>query len=72
MSEIQALTVRTQELSNAVDFWNAVMLGGLAIAALAALWIGISTRLVVVRSGQLTDAQNLLTAAKDRQLRSDL
>jgi hypothetical protein len=48
------------------------MLSGLALAAVAAVVIGISTRLVVVRPGQQSKAQELLSAAKDRQLQSDL
>ncbi len=72
MSEIQSLTLRVRDLSQAVDFWNVVMLWGLAIAALAAIIIGISTRLVVVRTGQLGDAQDQLISAKDRQLQADL
>jgi hypothetical protein len=70
--EIEALTSRVNELGSAVDFWNAVMIWGLALAALAALLIGYSTRLVVVRSSALGQAQGELMAAKDRQLQADL
>jgi hypothetical protein len=72
VSEIQSLTLRVRELSEAVDFWNVVLLWGLAIAALAAVVIGISTRLVFVRAGQQSAMQQLLDSAKDRQLKSDL
>jgi hypothetical protein len=72
VSEIQALTNRVQELSDSVDFWNLVMLWGLFFGALAAAWIGISTRLVVVRAKQQTIAQGLLDNAKDRQLQIEL
>ncbi|QNI33648.1 hypothetical protein H7849_06880 [Alloacidobacterium dinghuense] len=72
MSEIQTLTERIRELSGAVDFWNVVMLWGLGIAAFAAVLIVISTRLIVVRTGQQSSAQGLLDAAKDRQLEADL
>ena len=72
MSEIQTLTLRTQSLSQAVDFWNLLMLWGLALAFLAAGFIAISTRNIVTRSGQLTEAQNLLNEAKERQLKIDL
>jgi hypothetical protein len=71
VSEIQALTLRTQSLSHAVDFWNLLMLWGLALAALAAVFVVIATRIVVTRTGQLTDAQDLLSDAKDRQNTAD-
>jgi hypothetical protein len=72
MNEVESLAVRVRDLSQSVDFWNVVMLWGLALAALAAVVIGVSTRLVVVRSGQQSEAQELLSAAKDRQLAGDL
>jgi outer membrane murein-binding lipoprotein Lpp len=72
MSEIEALTLRAQVLSQSVDFWNLLMLWGLALAAVAAVFVVVATRVVVTRTGQLTDVQNLLSAAKDRQLKVDL
>jgi hypothetical protein len=71
VSDIQALTLRTQSLSHAVDFWNLLMIWGLGLAALAAVFVVIATRIVVTRTGQLTDAQNLLSDAKDRQAAAD-
>lgn len=49
-----------------------MMLWGLGIAALAAILVGISTRIVVVRTSQLAAVQDLLSAAKNRQLQADL
>ena len=72
MSEIQALTLKVRELSENVDLWNVLMLWGLGVAAAAAVFIVISTRIIVTRSGQLSEAQSSLTAAKDRQLQVDL
>jgi hypothetical protein len=72
VSEIQALADRVRDLSQSVDRWNIVMLWGLALAAVAAVVIGISTRLVVVRTGQQSGAQEMLNSAKDRQLALDL
>jgi hypothetical protein len=72
MSEIQALTLKIRELSENVDLWNVLMLWGLGVAAAAAVFIVISTRIIVTRSGQLSEAQSSLTAAKDRQLQVDL
>jgi len=72
VAEIESLTRSVRDLAQNVDFWNIVMLWGLAVAALAAVVVGISTRLVVVRTGQLAEAQELLSSAKDRQLKDDL
>ena len=72
MSEIQALTLRVKELSDSVDFWNWLMLWGLGLAALAAVFVVIATRVVVTRTGQLAVSTSLLSEAKDRQLATDL
>lgn len=72
MSEIQSLALRAQELSQSVDRWNTAMILGLALAAIAAVFVVVATRIVVTRAGQLTAAQELLGLAKDRQLQSDL
>ena len=72
MLELQALTNNVQELRESVDFWNTAMLWGLLFAALAAAWIGISTRLIVVRTDEQAKAEALLNAAKERQLQTDL
>ena len=72
MPEIQSLTLRVRELSQSVDFWNLVMLWALGLAALAAVAVGITTRIVITHSGQLSKAQELLSEAKDRQLQGDL
>jgi hypothetical protein len=72
VSEIQNLIARVKDLSDSVDFWNLLMLWGLGLAAVAAVFVGIATRIVITRSGQLSIAQGLLSDAKDRQLQSDL
>ena len=41
-SEIDSLTRRINDLTEAVDFWNRWMLWGLVIAAGAAIWIVVS------------------------------
>ena len=71
-SEIDSLTQRVVLLTNAFDFWKRWMLLGLGFAALAAIWIGVTTRLTIVRSKQLTVAQGDLDAAKEGQLNLDL
>jgi hypothetical protein len=48
------------------------MIWGLALAAIAAVFVFIATRVVVSRTGQLTTTQDLLSKAKDRQLQLDL
>ena len=70
VSEIQSLAIR--DLSQSVDLWNQLMLWGLALAAITAIFVVLATRIVVNRTGQLSETQELLSAAKDRQLQSDL
>ena len=72
MTEIQSLTSQVQQLGDAVDFWNRWMLWGLVFAAMAAIWIGLTTRLTIVRSKQLTVAQGNLDMAKEGQLTLEL
>jgi hypothetical protein len=72
VSEIQALTARVNVLSQSVDLWNLLMLWGLGVALIATAFVFIATRLIITRSGELSATQELLSAAKDRQLSSDL
>jgi hypothetical protein len=72
VSEIQSLSQSVRDFSQGVDRWNQLMLVGLALTVLAALFVLIATRMVVFRTGQLATAQELLGAAKDRQLAIDL
>lgn len=67
MSEIQFLALRVRDLSHSVDWWNAAMIWGLALAAIAAVFVVIATRVVVSRTGELSAAQDLLSEAKDRE-----
>jgi hypothetical protein len=66
MPEIQSLTIRVQSLSHSVDWWNTAMIWGLALAAIAAVFVVIATRIVVSKTGELSTAQDLLSEAKDR------
>jgi hypothetical protein len=70
--DIQRLSQSVRDLSASVDLWNELMIIGLAIAAVAAVFVVIATRIIVNRTGQLSTAQELLSVAKDRQLSSDL
>jgi hypothetical protein len=71
-TEIRALTSQTQDLGRKVDAWNSGMLWALVFAALAAVAVFVTTRMVTVRTGQLAEEQTQLAAAKDRQLQLDL
>jgi hypothetical protein len=71
-SDIDSLGRRVDDLTHAVDSWNNWMLVGLVIAAVAAAWILVTTRVAVIRSKQLVTAQEQLDLAKDRQLQTDL
>ena len=72
VSEIQSLTDRVQRLSTSVDRANTALIWALVIGAIAAILVGLATYIVIVRGKRLADAQTLLSAAKDRQLVSDL
>ena len=72
VSDIQELTSRIERLSTAADFWNKAMLWGLVAAALAAVFIVITTRLAITRAKQAADAQGELDKAKDRDLQTVL
>ena len=66
VSDIQALTLQVEQLSGAAEFWNNMVLVGLAIAALAAVFLVVTTRLALTRTSQAAVAQGRLDAAKDR------
>lgn len=71
-SDIDCLTAKVNHLTAAFDVWNRWILLGLGIAALAAVWIGITSRMAYVRSKQLAVAQDQLNTAKEAQLKLDL
>lgn len=70
--DIPALTERVTRLNRAVDFWNGWMMAGLVIAAIAALWLALTTRLTIVRQRELALAQGELDSAKEGQLQLQL
>jgi hypothetical protein len=72
MQEIHDLTTRVRDLSDSIDLWNLVMLWALGFAALSAVVVVVTTRIVFTRTGQLAAASGLLENAKDRQLQKDL
>jgi hypothetical protein len=60
VSDINSLASRVQQLKDAVDFWNWWMVATLVIAAVAAGLIVLTTQRVIVKSGQLAQAQGSL------------
>jgi hypothetical protein len=48
------------------------MVAGLIVAAFAAMWVVVCTRLTIVRAKELADVQGLLSTAKEAQLNVDL
>ena len=71
-SEIQQLEARANDLSDAVDWWNALIVVSLVVAALAAVFVAVTTRIGFVRSKQLTAVQARLIQEKDSQLALNL
>ena len=72
VSEIQSLSLRVRDITQSVDWWNTAMLWGLAFAAIAAIFVVIATRVVVAKSKELSQVQDQLGDAKDKQLALDL
>jgi hypothetical protein len=70
--DIQSLTLQVNTLNKSINFWNLLMLWGLAGAFIAAGTIAVATRIVITRSSRLGELQSQLSAAKDRQLKIDL
>jgi hypothetical protein len=66
------LTARADELNKAVDHWNHGMLWSLALAALAACAVLVTTRMVLFRAKQLNEVQAQLLKAKDNELARNL
>ena len=72
VSEIQALTERVRVLNQATDWWNAVMVLALVLAAISAVAVVATTMMALKRAKQVGDAQSELIQAKDKQLALDL
>ena len=64
---IQGLIDHAHDLSQKVDWWNGAMLWTLILAAIAATLVVITTRMVILRSGQLADAQNEIIELKESE-----
>lgn len=67
--ETQSLTTRVQDLSRGVDLWNSAMMWALVFAAIAAIAVVLTTRMVLRRSKQLSTVQDQLSQAKDDENR---
>lgn len=72
MLEIHALTLRAEDLSQSVDWWNTAMIWALIFAALAAVAVVITTHMALRRAKELSDTQDQLIQAKDDQLKAEL
>jgi len=70
--EIQALTERIRILNQATDWWNAMMVLALVLAAISAVAVVGTTMIALKRAKQVADAQSELIQAKDKQLDLDL
>lgn len=67
MSDIQALTERAHALGEKVDFWNNWMIWALIAAAVAAAIVVITTRMAIVRAGELAEMQEQIIAFVNKQ-----
>lgn len=63
--DIQSLIARAHDLSQSVDWWNTAMLWTLGFAALAAAVVVITTRMAIVRAGQLADVQDRIIELRE-------
>lgn len=63
--DIQSLIARAHDLGRSVDWWNSAMLWTLGFAALAAVLVVITTRMAILRAGQLTDVQGRIIELKE-------
>jgi hypothetical protein len=70
--DMNALSSRVQYLTKATDFWNGWMLWSLVAVTIVAGMVALTTRLAIVRTGQLSQAQDDLNKAKEAQLALDL
>lgn len=65
MSEIQALTLRAERLSQGVDWWDNAMIWALVFAAIAAVAVVVTTRLALVRAKELSDTERKIGNIKE-------
>ena len=72
VSEIQSLIARAGELSGGVDWWNAAMLLSLAVTAVAAIAVMLTTGMALRRAKQMSEVQDRIIGLKDSQLLLDL
>src|SRR5712691_4395853 len=70
--EIQVLTEHVRVLSQATDWWNALMIWALMAAAISAAAVVGTTMMALKGARQVAAAQSALIDAKDKQLALDL
>ena len=72
MPDIQSLSLKVEELSGSVDWWNNAIIFSLVFTAFAAIAVGITTYVAFKKANLLAKAQNALAEAKDSQVQIDL
>jgi hypothetical protein len=72
VSEIQVLKSAVDALGQSVSLWNRLMLWGFSLAAFFTVCGIVATMIVVFKTEEQSRKQELLSAAEDRQLQSDL
>jgi hypothetical protein len=72
MSDIQSLTLRVQDLTRSVDWWNNAMLWTLIFVAIAAVAVAITTLKVITKTKELSSAQARLDKEKEGKLETEL
>lgn len=70
--EIQSLSLEIQKLNHSVEFWNSAIIVSLVFAAIAAIFVGVTTFVAFKKASLLADAQENLSKLKDVQLQTDL
>jgi hypothetical protein len=65
MPELQSLTLRAQELSRSVAWWNTAMIWALVIAAIAAAAIVVATRKTITKTAELDEVKERIAGIKE-------
>src|SRR6266567_215428 len=70
MSELQSLTLRAQDLSRSVDWWNTIMIWTLVVAAIAAAAVVVSTRKSITEAKKLDEVKDRIADIKEEDART--
>jgi hypothetical protein len=72
VSEIQSLKLAVDTLGQSISLWNRVMIWGFSLAAFFTVCGIAATKIVVLKTEEQSNKQDLLNTAEDRQLQADL